>query len=283
MLHDRVPAERHKMVARSLNVETARHYYLIRWRDRIGMHEYSIPKSDLSFYRRGDIDGPMMGSPCDDRRNEEVASAFAHLAFELEPADIAPERASLFIRVYPVALGSLAILGCMSVIGKQGVWLLCVLLAGMMAVEFIHGKGKISLPAFGIAIAAVGFPYVSGLVNTSLAVISFLEPDHRLRRLRVNAHLGVVMVSIWLIVSGEKTPSVGWPLAAAGLAAMTIIAIRSLYGTHFRFYPLIFPVACIGLMMDGDFLSGAVGLLGAMLGVVCLNVLNHAWPAQGKQ
>jgi hypothetical protein len=55
-------------------------------------------------------------------------------------------------------------------------------------------------------------------------------------------------------------------VAAAVMAAVAIAYFRWLNGSHFRLYPLVFPLVCAGLVWNGEWMPGAIGLLGAAAG-----------------
>ena len=45
-----------------------------------------------------------------------------------------------------------------------------------------------------------------------------------------------------------------------------IIYLRWLNGSHFRLYPLVFPLVCAALVWDGQWIPGVIGLLGSLAG-----------------
>jgi hypothetical protein len=65
----------------------------------------------------------------------------------------------------------------------------------------------------------------------------------------------------------QPAPAVAMILiSAAALAAVAIIYFRWLNGSHFRLYPLVFPLVCAGLVWNGEWMPGVIGLLGSTAG-----------------
>ena len=66
----------------------------------------------------------------------------------------------------------------------------------------------------------------------------------------------------------HPAPTASWAyLVVALLVASATIYVRWLHGSHFRLYPLVFPLVCAGLVWNGEWMPGAIGLAGAILGL----------------
>jgi hypothetical protein len=140
------------------------------------------------------------------------------------------------------------------------------LAAAMSLTEFWFRKGKTVNAVLGLALAAVGTPAAALIANTGLAALNFADPDRKWRAYRIAAHLAAAAWSI-AAFARHPAPSVAPVLfAAAVMAALAIIYLRWLNGSHFRLYPLVFPLVCAGLVWDGEWMPGAIGLLGSVVG-----------------
>jgi hypothetical protein len=66
----------------------------------------------------------------------------------------------------------------------------------------------------------------------------------------------------------QPVPAVRWTYVGLALVvASATTYFRWLHGSHFRLYPLVFPLACVGLVWNGEWMAGAIGLVGAILGL----------------
>src|SRR5262249_51121938 len=129
-------------------------------------------------------------------------------------------------------------------------------------------KGKVVNAVLGIALAYAGTPAAALIGNAGLAVLSFADPDRKWRALRIAAHLAAAAFSLVMFLR-QPAPAAGWTyVLVALLVAIATIYFRWLNGSHFRLYPLVFPLVCVGLVWNGEWSAGAIGLLGAILGLV---------------
>ena len=113
----------------------------------------------------------------------------------------------------------------------------------------------------------MGAPAAALIGNAGLAALSFADPDRKWRGLRIAAHLAAAAFSLVMFLR-QPAPATGWMYVVATLLVATAtIYVRWLHGSHFRLYPLVFPMVCAGLVWNGELIPGAIGLLGAILGV----------------
>jgi hypothetical protein len=141
------------------------------------------------------------------------------------------------------------------------------LAAAMSLTEFWFRKGKAVNAVLGIALACAGTPAAALLGNLGLAVLSFADPDRKWRGLRIAAHLAAAAFALVMFLR-QPAPAASWTYVAVALLVATAATyVRWLHGSHFRLYPLVFPLICVGLVWNGEWMAGAIGLLGAILGL----------------
>jgi hypothetical protein len=141
------------------------------------------------------------------------------------------------------------------------------LAAAMSLTEFWFRKGKAVNAMLGIALAYAGTPAAALIGNSGLAVLSFADPDRKWRALRIAAHLAAAAFSLVMVLR-QPAPAASWVyVVVAFLVATATTYVRWLHGSHFRLYPLVFPLVCVGLVWNGEPIPGAIGLVGAILGL----------------
>jgi nitrate/nitrite transporter NarK len=97
-------------------------------------------------------------------------------------------------------------------------------------------------------------------------VLNFADPDRKWRNYRIAAHLAAAAWSVAVFIRHPAPAIAAIFVAAAIFAALVIIYLRWLNGSHFRLYPLVFPLVCGALVWDGEWIPGVIGLVGSLVG-----------------
>jgi hypothetical protein len=266
MLRGRVAAERHGRIAQSLEIDRSDTNWIVSWVDGGERRRFEFPLDEVALYVRGDLGQRVAVGT--DIRNEELGERFARLAYGINDNLGREKRVSRFERPALQLAGCAVVLIAMAATASSPALLPVTLAAAMTLTEFWFRKGKFVNAALGIALAVAGTPAAALLGNGGLAVLSFADPDRKWRTLRIVAHLAAAVWSLVMFLR-HPAPDASWLFVIlAFLAAMAIIYVRWLHGSHFRLYPLVFPLVCFGLVWHGEWLSGAVGMLGAIVGLV---------------
>jgi hypothetical protein len=264
MLRGRVPAERHGRIAQSLEIDRTDTRWVVTWTDDGERKRFEFPLDEVALYVRGDLGQRVAVGT--DARNEVLGERFARLAYGINDNLGREKRVSRFERPSLQFAGCAAVLVAMAATASAA--LPAVALASAMSLtEFWFRKGKAVNAVLGIALAYVGVPAAALLGNAGLAALSFADPDRKWRALRIAAHLAAAAFALVMFLR-QPAPSASWVyVVAAFLVATATTYVRWLHGSHFRLYPLVFPLVCVGLVWNGEWLAGAIGLLGAILGL----------------
>jgi hypothetical protein len=264
MLRGRVPAERHGRIAQSLEIDRTDTRWVVTWTDDGERKRFEFPLDEVALYVRGDLGQRVAVGT--DARNEVLGERFARLAYGINDNLGREKRVSRFERPALQFAGCAAVLVAMAATASAA--LPAVALASAMSLtEFWFRKGKAVNAVLGIALAYVGVPAAALLGNAGLAALSFADPDRKWRALRIAAHLAAAAFALVMFLR-QPAPSASWVyVVAAFLVATATTYVRWLHGSHFRLYPLVFPLVCVGLVWNGEWLAGAIGLLGAILGL----------------
>jgi hypothetical protein len=264
MLRGRVPAERHGRIAQSLEIDRTDTRWVVTWTDDGERKRFEFPLDEVALYVRGDLGRRVAVGT--DARNEVLGERFARLAYGINDNLGREKRVSRFERPSLQFAGCAAVLVAMAATASAA--LPAVALASVMSLtEFWFRKGKAVNAVLGIALAYVGVPAAALLGNAGLAALSFADPDRKWRALRIAAHLAAAAFALVMFLR-QPAPSASWVyVVAAFLVATATTYVRWLHGSHFRLYPLVFPLVCVGLVWNGEWLAGAIGLLGAILGL----------------
>jgi len=271
VLRAHVPAERHRRIAQSLRIEKAGKSWIVTWFDGEERKSFECPLDDVALYVRGDLGGK--GAAGDDARNEVLGERFARQALGI--ADDLGRQGSVgrFERLGFQLLGCGAVMAAMMATASSSALPAVALAAALSLTEFWFRKGKAVNAVLGLVLAAVGAPASALIANSGLAVLNFADPDRKWRACRIAAHLAAAAWSVVVLLRHPAALASPLPIAAAALVALVIIYFRWLNGSHFRLYPLVFPLVCAGLAWDGEWLPGAIGLLGSAAGFVAPLVL----------
>lgn len=265
MLRGRVPAERHGRIAQSLGIDRTDTNWVVTWADNGERRKFEFPLDEVALYVRGDLGQRVAVGT--DARNEELGERFARLAYGINDNLGREKRVNRFERPALQLAGCAAVLIAMVATASSSV-LPAVTLAGAMSLtEFWFRKGKAVNAILGIALACAGTPAAALVGNAGLAALSFADPDRKWRGLRIAAHLAAAAFALAMFLR-QPAPATGWVyVVVALLAAVATVYVRWLHGSHFRLYPLAFPFVCAGLVWNGEWMPGAVGLVGAILGL----------------
>jgi hypothetical protein len=277
-----VPADRHRRIAESLDIEKTADTWVVQWTDGGERKTFEFPLDDIALYIRGDLRGSRTPSG-NDVKNEVLGERFARqalgLAGELERQAKAGRFERLGLQLFGCAVMSAAMIATASLPALAAVALVSV----MSLTEFWFRKGKTVNAVLGLALAAIGGPAAALMANTGLAVLNFADPDGRWRTYRIAAHLAAAAWSVAALVR-HPAPLVAAALVlAALLVAIAITYFRWLNGSHFRLYPLVFPLVCAGLVWDGEWLPGSIGLFGSAVGLVAPLFLAQNVTSKGTQ
>jgi hypothetical protein len=265
MLRGRVPAERHGRIAQSLEIDRTDTNWVVSWTDQGERRRFEFPLDEVALYVRGDLGQRVAVGT--DVRNEVLGERFARLAYGINDNLGREKRVSRFERPALQLAGCASVLIAMVATASSSALPAVALAAAMSLTEFWFRKGKAVNAIVGIALACVGVPAAALIGNAGLATLSFADPDRKWRRLRIAAHLAAAAFALVMFLR-QPAPAAGWVyVVAALLVALATIYVRWLHGSHFRLYPLVFPLVCAGLVWNGESIPGAIGLVGAILGL----------------
>ncbi len=264
MLRAHVAPERHRRIAQSLVVDKTGDNWVVTWVDGDERKTFEFPLDEVALYIRGDLRGKVASGT--DARNEVLGERFARLALGIGDHLDRQARVSRFERLGIQIAGCAVIVAAMMAAASLPA-LAAVALAGLMTIsEFWFRKGKWINAALGLLLSAAGLPASALIANFGLAALNFADPDRKWRAYRVAAHLAAAAWSVVVFLRHPAPLASPLVIAAAAIVALVIIYFRWLNGSHFRLYPLVFPLVCAGLAWDGEWLPGAIGLLGSAAG-----------------
>ena len=265
MLRGRVPAERHGRIAQSLEIDRTDTNWVVTWADNGERRRFEFPLDEVALYVRGDLGQRVAVGT--DARNEVLGERFARLAYGINDHFGREKRVSRFERPALQFAGCAAVLVAMVATASSSALPAVALAAAMSLTEFWFRKGKAVNAIIGIALAYAGIPAAALLGNSGLAVLSFADPDRKWRALRIAAHLAAAAFSLVMFLRQPAPAASLLYVVFAFLVATATTYLRWLHGSHFRLYPLVFPLVCVGLVWSGEWMAGAIGLLGAILGL----------------
>jgi hypothetical protein len=279
MLRGRVPPERHRRIAQSLEIDRTDTRWVVTWADDGERKRFEFPLDEVALYVRGDLGQRVAAGT--DARNEVLGERFARLAYGINDNPGRERRVSRFERPALQLAGCAAVLIAMVATASSSALPAVALAAAMSLTEFWFRKGKAVNAALGIALACVGVPAAALIGNVGLAVLSFADPDRKWRALRIAAHLAAAAFSLVMFLH-QPAPAANWVyVVAAFLVATATTYVRWFHGSHFRLYPLVFPFVCAGLVWNGEWMAGAIGLAGAILGLAIPPLLAQDVTAKG--
>jgi hypothetical protein len=260
-----VPAERHRAIAESLDIEKTADTWVVQWTDGDERKTFEFPLDDIALYIRGDLGGGRTPFG-NDVKNEVLGERFARQALGLTGELERQAAAGRFERLGLQLSGCAVILAAMMATASLLALPAVALAAAMSLTEFWFRKGKSVNAVLGLALAAFGTPASALIANSGLMVLNFADPDRKWRNYRIAAHLAA---AAWAVAASIRHPAPAVAaifVVAAILAALVIIYLRWLNGSHFRLYPLVFPLVCAALVWDGQWIPGVIGLLGSLAG-----------------
>ena len=265
MLRSRVPPERHRRIAKSLEIDRTDTRWVVTWADEGERKRFEFPLDEVALYVRGDLGQRVAAGT--DMRNEVLGERIARLAYGINDDLGRERRVSRFERPALQLAGCAAVLIAMVATASSPALPAVALAAAMSLTEFWFRKGKAVNAIIGIALAWAGTPAAALIGNAGLAALSFADPDRKWRGLRIAAHLAAATFSLVMFLR-QPAPATGWIYVVPALLAATATAyVRWLHGSHFRLNPLVFPFVCAGLVWNGERMAGAIGLFGAILGL----------------
>ena len=263
-------------VTTSLQVSRDREHYSVRWSRQGQSFEKIFPRTDYSFYKRGDRAASKGVEGDTERRNIEQARRFVletlgldagMEVFEPRPTGMPAQEKMAFAWHFVLCAGLLL----SDVQGMSGFAL--VLLAASL-LEYIPRWGRLftAVALFGFVIA--GFP-LSGLVaGGGYALFQFLDPDPTVRYLRVAVSAAAAMYGVSQIGSVDLS----LPRALLGLGLLSgllpIVLFRWTIGAHFRVLPLLIPFLAVSLAVEGFPTPAVIVAANALL---CLIARRYGW------
>jgi hypothetical protein len=279
MLRGRVPAERHGRIAQSLEVDRSDTNWVVSWTDEGERKRFEFPLDEVALYVRGDLGQRVAVGT--DARNEVLGERFARRAYGINDDFGREKRVSRFERPALQLAGCAAVLIAMVATASLSALPAVGLAAAMSLTEFWFRKGKAVNAALGIALAYVGVPAAALIGNAGLAALSFADPDRKWRGARIAAHLAAAAFALAMFLR-QPAPATSWLYVVVALLVATATTyVRWLHGSHFRLYPLAFPLVCAGLVWNGEWMPGAIGLLGAILGLAIPRLLAQDVTSKG--
>ena len=242
MLRAHVAPERHRRIAQSLGVDKTRDNWVVTWVDGDERKTFEFPLDEVALYIRGDLRGKVASGT--DARNEVLGERFARQALGIADHLDRQAKVSRFERLGIQIAGCAVIIAAMMATASLPA-LAAVALIGLMSLsEFWFRKGKWINAALGLALSAAGLPASALIANSGLAVLNFADPDRKWRAYRVAAHLAAAAWSVAVFLRHPAPLASPLLIAAAAIVALVIIYFRWLNGSHFRLYPLVFPLVC---------------------------------------
>lgn len=247
-----VSPEVHRQIARSLTItETEGRDWNIAWQDGDERRDFSLLRSDVLFYRRGDTSN---ATAADGQDFREIANAFVSMAFRIDGPIPAPPK---FVpgRTIDIARTMLWLAaGASLVLFFQLPKAAAILITGLMIVELLIPRAKLVLAGLSLPLSFLtGLP--GALFNVLAGLLQFLDTRPEWRRTRTGLHaLGVVlgMVMLWRHREMLSLPMIGWALPPT-LAAVSLALIRWLHMSHRHMAPLAVPGLVWGLGCTGYF------------------------------
>jgi len=226
------------------------------------------------LYQRGDH-AASMGATGADEKNDHLGRTFAELALDLKQRDDRVTSPIQTTKNLTPVVGNLLLLGAMFAGSETVVAPAIGILAVIFVVDFYYKNTKFIFPIFPIFFTVIEAYSLATLVLGWMAVQSFLDSDSRYRRLRLTTY--IVLTALILIFSILTEQKVGFNFTFYFYILIVILLIffRNLIGIHSRIFPFLFPVACLGLVMDGHVNSGLIGGAGAIIGVAITFGLSH--------
>jgi hypothetical protein len=279
LLEPRVEPARFRAVTRSLAVTRTADGWKVTWEDAQVPHSRSVPASDFAFYVRGDRD-PVAGAAEVHTANETAGRAFAATILGVDAPPDTPLRSTLAPRaVLPVIEAAIvaALLVTWGVVGLAA----ALLVIAAAAVEAAPG-GKVIAGLALLALSAITPPGFTVLGGVTYAVLLFLDPDGRLRSIRVTPPLLAVALGLLHWVRGVPLLLDGRSIAATLLAAGIVVG-RSLHGSHFLLLPLALPMFAAGVAWDGRATDAFVLLALLILTTIARNGLHRVLPVQRER
>lgn len=278
VLRDVVMPEVYEEVSNSLKVVRNKTEYIATWTRRGRPFEKTIPRSDYTFYRKGDRPDAEGVVGEYEAQNVERARRFA-----LEALDLG-DRMDLFDEVKPrpqardVAsfVWSFAICSILAASGSPGIlWFALLLLAALM-IEFVPRWGRLlaSLPFYGMAYTA--YPLATLFYALAFAGANFLDPNTQLRRSRtaLAAGAGLIAVANGLLHGfGVTGAGLLWAVLL-GIVLIPAFLFRWTAGIHHRALPVLLPILAPAFALTGAFVPAAILTLNAYL---CAGAALWAW------
>lgn len=270
-LRGHVAQARHEEIANSLAIQDDKTHWLITWRDGNQQRDYRMPRNDVTFYRRGDLFNPKDTRPRGlDRQNEEVAGRFVRHLFDL-PEDVSVLEASgMFPYMWQEIAGHAALLAVMTAAAPASFRPLIGFLLLMLLLDYRLRIGRMLLSGCGLLMAMAAPPLTALVTNALLALFQFLDPDPKGRGRRTAGHVAAATIAAVLLARGSGAAHLTWWIVPGAAIALATFAMRWVRGPQFRFYPLVFPLICVAMMVESAVAAGAIGLAGAALGVTGL-------------
>lgn len=255
---------RHRFIARSLKVDRISDKWLVKWFDGEKNCAFEFSPEDISFYVRGDSNNKHYVE-VDDSKNESLGEKFACIALDITPRqDVAIRKIYFSYQVINIILFILTIVVMAATISSSKL-LTIVMISMMMLAEFWFRRGKILNSFIGLALSLFGLQATSLVTNFSLSVLNFLDPDKKWRLFRVLAHSVAALVALVNLVYYSSS-QYNIKISLCFLVISFLISVyRWLFGSHFRLFPLVFPLASAGLILDGEWLTGLIGLSGSLI------------------
>src|ERR1700759_2089191 len=250
MLRGRVPPERHRRIAQSLEIDRTDTHWVVNWTDESERKRFEFPLDEVALYVRGDLGQRVAVGT--DARNEVLGERFARQAYGISDNLGRERRVSRFERPALQLAGCTAVLIAMVATASLSALPAVALAAAMSLTEFWFRKGKAGNALLGIALACAGTPAAALIGNSGLAALSFADPDRKWRALRIAAHLAAAAFSLIMFLR-QPAPAASWVyVLIAFVVAGGAAYVGWLNGSHFRLYPLVFPLVCVGLVWHGE-------------------------------
>ena len=272
--------ETYKEIATSLTVNKSDEGFIVKWMRGGCEFQKAYEKDAFRFYISGDKIRARGLAPTTRRHNALQAKRFVCEALEIDEFKNKIDREPLFSNTVLKLSGYAACASLMWLVGGRELFLVGALILAIFASELWYERGKLLVPILLGVFIVIGFPYTAMVSAFAYSMFQFLDPNKQLRKVRMYLSVSVFGYGLFQILWDNIAPiyDVRIPVII-GIAIATFITHWTA-GSHFRYFPLVFPFLCIGMYLDGQVVPAMVGLGWAIIDATLSHIGFHLFPVQ---
>lgn len=266
----------------SLKIETTDKTFLVKWKKNGKDFRKIYDHTHFRFFIRGDKIEHGDEYMIDHKFNDNHAMQFVKEAFDINKINYKINKESFFANPLTV-LGYAVFPALLWISEGKDFFIGFILLTMLFICEIWHIKGKFFIPLLLIGFIFVRLTFTASVGTLTFLILQFLDPNNKFHRSRMIISGTTTIFALLYLIWNKTIPFFDVWIMFVIIASISVFLLIWVVGSHFRSFPLLFPLLSIGMYLDGHLQLSIVNLCCAAILALIYHKGRYIFPLRRKK